>query len=49
MPEEGKNILKFNQVKKSWKTPFIIYADRKSLVEKILHVVTIRKKLPQQK
>ena len=35
MSEECKNILKYNQDKKSLKAPFIIYADTESSLEKI--------------
>ena len=35
MPEACNNILKFNQEHKSMNTPFFIYADTKSLLEKI--------------
>ena len=35
MPERDKNILKYNHEQKSTKVPFIIYADIKSLLEKI--------------
>ena len=35
MPEEIKKILKYNQNLKSMKIPFIIYADKESLLEKI--------------
>ena len=35
MPEEDKNILKCNQDKKCLKTPYVIYADTESLLEKV--------------
>ena len=35
IPEENNNILKYNQDKKSLKTPFIIYAETKKRPEKI--------------
>ena len=35
MPSKDTKILKFNQYKKSDKTPFIIYADIKCIIEKI--------------
>ena len=35
MPEEDNKILKYNQVEKSMKVPFIIYADLESLLEKM--------------
>ena len=35
MSEEGKNILKCNQGKKSLNAPYVIYADTESLLEKI--------------
>ena len=35
MPSEKDNILEFNQYIKSNKMPYIIYADIKSLIEKI--------------
>ena len=35
MPSEKDNILEFNQYMKSNKMPYIIYADIKSLIEKI--------------
>ena len=35
MPEEDNKILKYNQVEKSMKVPFIICADLESLLEKI--------------
>ena len=35
MPFEDTKILEFNQYQKSDKTPFIIYADFESLIEKI--------------
>ena len=35
MPEEYNKILKFNQEQKSMKIPFVIYANMKSLLEKI--------------
>ena len=35
MPEGDNNIFKYNQDKKSLKTPFVIYADKESLVGKI--------------
>ena len=34
MPEEGKNILKYSPGDKSWKAPFIIYADLEFLLKK---------------
>ena len=34
MPEKDEKILKYNQVEKSMKVPFIIYADLASLLEK---------------
>ena len=37
LPEEGKNIVQYNQDKKNLKIPFITYADMESLLEK-LHV-----------
>ena len=37
MPEEGKQILKYNHGEKSMKNPFIIYADLKRLLEKNWH------------
>ena len=36
MPSENTKILDFNQYKWSGKTPFIIYADLESLIEKIV-------------
>ena len=33
--EKGKSIFEYNQDKKCLKTPFIIYVDTKSLLEKI--------------
>ena len=35
MPSEDTKILELNQYQKSDKTPFIIYADRECLIEKI--------------
>ena len=35
IPEEDKNILKCNQDKKCLKTPYVIYADTESLLEKV--------------
>ena len=35
MPEEGENILSFQNFKKQMKMPFIIYADFEALVRKI--------------
>ena len=35
MPSENTNILEFNQYQKSDKSPFIIYADLKCILEKI--------------
>ena len=35
MPSEDTKILEFSQYKKSDETPFIIYADLESLIEKI--------------
>ena len=35
MPSEDTKILEFNQYHKSDKTPFVIYADLESLIEKI--------------
>ena len=35
MPEEDNEILKYNQVEKPKKVPFIIYADLESLLEKM--------------
>ena len=35
IPVEDNKILKYNQDKKSLKTPFVIYADKESLVGKI--------------
>ena len=34
MPNEDNNILKYNPGEKSWKVPFIIYADLDCLLEK---------------
>ena len=34
MPEEGKNILKYNHGKQSMKVAFVIYANTESLLEK---------------
>ena len=36
MPSKDTKILEFNQYHKSDKTPFIIYAELKSLIEKIV-------------
>ena len=35
MPSEKNNILEFNQIMKSSKMPYIIYADIKSLIKNI--------------
>ena len=35
VPEAPNKILKFNQNHKSMKIPFVVYADNKSLLEKI--------------
>ena len=35
MPSEDTKILEFNQYQKSDKTPFIIYADLKCIIERI--------------
>ena len=35
MPNEANKIIKYNQVEKSIKSPFIIYADLECLLEKI--------------
>ena len=35
MPSEDTKILEFNQYQKSDKAPFIIYADRECIIEKI--------------
>ena len=35
MPSEKDNILEFNQYMKSYKMPYIIYADIEYLIEKI--------------
>ena len=35
MPFEDNKILEFNQYQKSYKPPFIIYADRACIIEKI--------------
>ena len=35
MPEEDNKILKYNHSEKSMRTPFVIYADLKRLLEKI--------------
>ena len=35
MPNEGNKIIKHNQGEKSFKSPFIIYADLECLLEKI--------------
>ena len=35
MPQEDNKIVKYNHGEKSMKVPFIIYADLKSLLEKI--------------
>ena len=35
MPEEDNKILKYNQIKKSMKGPFLIYADLECLLEKM--------------
>ena len=34
MPEEDNKILKYNQGEKSWKVPFIIYADLECVLPK---------------
>ena len=34
IPEESKNILKYNQDKNSLKTPFVIYVDTELLLQK---------------
>ena len=49
MLEEDKNVLKYNQDQKYFKTPFINYADTESLLVKIMHVITIQKNLSQPK
>ena len=38
MPGEGNKILKYNHREKSMKTPFIIYADLESVLEKNKHL-----------
>ena len=35
MPSKDTKILEFNQYKKSYKSPFVIYADLECLLEKI--------------
>ena len=35
MPEEGKNILSFQNYHKQMKAPYVIYADFEALVQKI--------------
>ena len=35
MPSKDTKILEFNQYQKSYKTPFVIYADLECLLEKI--------------
>ena len=35
MPKEDNKVLKYNHEEKSMKTPFIIYADLKSLLQKM--------------
>ena len=35
MPSENNKILEFNQYQKSYKAPFVIYADLECLIEKI--------------
>ena len=49
MPEEDSKILKYNQGEKSMKVPFIIYADLKSLLEKMNVGIIIRKNHQQLK
>ena len=49
MSMEENSILKNNQEEKSWKTPFIIYADTKSLLEKTHACDKNPENLPQQK
>ena len=48
MPLKNYNILKFNQYMKSDKMSYIIYADFKSLIEKIHGCEAIWKNLQQQ-
>ena len=36
MPEEGKNILSFQDYKKQMKMPYVIYTDFEAIVRKIL-------------
>ena len=45
MPKKNSNILKYNQGKKCLRMPFIIYADTKSLLEKIFSCGENPKKL----
>ena len=47
MPEKGKNILKFQNLFKQMKAPFVIYADFEALIEKIPKLNA--KKQPAQK
>ena len=35
MPDKDNNVLKYNPGEKSMKVPFIIYAEKESLLEKI--------------
>ena len=35
MPDKDNNVLKYNHGEKSMKVPFIIYAEKESLLEKI--------------
>ena len=49
MPSEDTVILEFNQHQKSYKTPFIIYADLQCLIEKIDGYKIILKIHSQQK
>ena len=48
MPSKDVEILEFNQHQKSFKAPFIIYADLECLIEKV-DAKIIRKICPQQK
>ena len=49
MPSEDTKILEFNQYQKSDKAPFIIYAGRECIAEKMINVKIILKTHPQQK
>ena len=43
MPSEDSKILEFNQYQKSYKAPFIIYADLECTIERLMDVKIILK------